>query len=138
MEKKPLKECPVCGEALRVRVLQCPSCRVRIEGDFEPPRSRLLSLPDKDLEFVELFVRVRGNLREMEKALGVSYPTVRGMLDALNRRLGFPSRPSIDPRQRMEVLAQLDRGEISAERAAEILEGGAAEDTESERSKSNE
>ena len=70
--KRILHECPMCSGTLQVRELYCPHCRIRIQGDFEPPHSRLLSLSRKDLEFIELFVRLRGNIKEVEKALGAS------------------------------------------------------------------
>ena len=91
MDTKLLQDCPVCGSSLKVNVLQCPACSTKIEGSFEPPESRIFYLSRKDLEFVELFVRVRGNIKEMEKALGISYPTVRGMLDAVIEKMENPA-----------------------------------------------
>lgn len=134
MEKRLLHDCPVCGGALRVRVLQCPSCNTRIEGDFEPTQSRILYLSKKDLDFVEIFVRVRGNIKEMEKALGVSYPTVRGMLDAIIEKMGYSARRGVDSRKRKEIIDRLERGEISADQAAELLKSGerGEEETESQ------
>lgn len=121
MDKRFLQECPVCGGSLMVKVLQCPSCHTRIEGDFEPPKSRLLYLPKKDLEFIELFIRVRGNIKEMEKALGVSYPTVRGMLEGIIEKMGYPVSKSVDIKKRAEIIDRLERGEINAAEAAEML-----------------
>jgi len=127
MEKRLLQDCPVCGSALQVQVLQCPSCKTRIEGSFEPPPSRIFYLSKKDLEFIETFVRLRGNIKEMEKALGVSYPTVRGMLDGVIERMGYPVRRGVDAKRRGEIIDQLEKGEISAERAAELLKTGEEE-----------
>ncbi len=119
--EKLLQECPVCSSTLQVKVVQCPACQTRIEGNFEPPHSKILYLAPKDLEFVEHFLRVRGNIKEMEKVLGVSYPTVRGMLDAINGRMGFPTRQQVDPAKRMKIISQLEKGEITAEKAVELL-----------------
>jgi hypothetical protein len=127
MEKRLLQDCPVCGSTLQVQVLQCPSCKTRIEGSFEPPPSRIFYLSKKDLEFIETFVRLRGNIKEMEKALGVSYPTVRGMLDGVIERMGYPVRRGVDAKRRGEIIDQLEKGEISAERAAELLKTGEEE-----------
>ena len=115
----------MCNGTLRVRELYCPRCRVRIQGDFEPPHSRLLSLSRKELEFIELFVRVRGNIKEVEKALGVSYPTVRGMLDGVIKNLGYTVRKPMDAEKRMEIIEKVSKGELSAEQAAELLKGAA-------------
>ena len=121
--KRILQECPMCNGTLQVRELYCPRCRIRIQGDFEPPQSRLLSLSRKELEFIELFVRLRGNIKEVEKALGVSYPTVRGMLDGVIKNLGYTVGKQMNPEKRMEIIEKVSRGELSAERAAELLKG---------------
>ena len=121
--KRILQECPMCSGTLRVRELYCPRCRIRIQGDFEPPHSRLLSLSRRELEFIELFVRLRGNIKEVEKALGVSYPTVRGMLDGVIKNLGYTAGKQLDAEKRMEIIEKVSRGELSAETAAELLRG---------------
>jgi hypothetical protein len=126
--KRILHECPLCNSTLRVRELYCPHCRIRIQGDFEPPRSRLLSLSRKELEFVELFVRLRGNIKEVEKALGVSYPTVRGMLDSLIKNLGYKVGKPMDGEKRMEIIERVSKGQLSAEKAAQLLRGAPEEE----------
>jgi len=131
MERKLLQDCPVCGSALKVQVLHCPACHTRIEGDFEPPQSRILYLSKKDLDFVEIFVRVRGNIKEMEKALGVSYPTVRGLLDGIIEKMGYPSRRNVDAGKRKEIIDRLEKGEITADEAATMLKSDGEEPAES-------
>jgi hypothetical protein len=126
--KHVLHECPLCSGALRVRELYCPRCRIRIQGDFEPPHSRLLSLSRKELEFVELFVRLRGNIKEAEKALGVSYPTVRAMLDSVIKNLGYTVAKPMGAEKRMEIIERVGKGELSAEKAAELLKGNGEEE----------
>lgn len=128
MVKKTLQDCPICGSTLRLKVLQCPSCAIRIEGNFEPPRSRLFYLSHKDLDFIELFVKLRGNIKEMEKALKVSYPTVRGMLDSVIRKMGYPVKGEVDKKRRNEIIDQLEKGTISAEKAARLLQEGEEEE----------
>ena len=128
--KRILHECPICNGTLQVRELYCPHCRIRIQGDFEPPHSRLLSLSRKEMEFVELFVRVRGNIKEVEKALGVSYPTVRGMLDGVIKNLGYTVGKPPDAEKRMEIIEKVSKGELSAEKAAELLKGAPEAETE--------
>jgi hypothetical protein len=136
--KRILQECPICSGALQVRELYCPRCRIRIQGDFEPPHSRLLSLSRKELEFVELFVRLRGNIKEVEKALGLSYPTVRGMLDGVIKNLGYTVGKQLDDEKRMEIIEKVSKGELSADRAAELLKGAPrAEETPAEAADKN-
>ncbi len=110
--------CPVCHETLRVTGLRCPHCRTRIEGEFTLNEFALL--PPEPLEFLRLFVKARGNLKEVERILGVSYPTVRARLEALLRVLGYEAEEETND-ERAEVLAALERGEISAEEAAARL-----------------
>ena len=132
MEKRILQECPLCKTTQKVRVLQCPSCQTKIEGTFDPPLSKMFTLSTRDVDFIELFVRVRGNIKEMEKALGLSYPTVRSMLDGVIERLGYPVRESFDKKRRQEIIAQLETGKITADRAAELISSGdTGEETES-------
>ncbi len=124
MERRILQECPLCKTALKVRVLQCPSCRTKIEGTFDPPLSRLYSMSSRDIDFIELFVRLRGNIKEMEKALGVSYPTVRSMLDGVIDRLGFPEKDTSEKNRRLDILTRLETGAITPEKAAELIKMG--------------
>ena len=130
MAKKTLQECPICGSTLRLKVLQCPSCAIRIEGNFDPPRSRIFYLSHKDLDFIELFVKLRGNIKEVEKALKVSYPTVRSMLDSVIRKMGYPVKGEVDEKRRIEIIVQLEKGAISAAKAAQLLQEGDEEEQE--------
>lgn len=122
MHKKLLKECPVCESTLKVKILQCSTCGTTIEGNFDPPKSKILYLGAKDLEFVELFIRVRGNIKEMEKALGVSYPTVRGMLNGIVQKMGYSVKKTLNHSKRMEIIGRLERSEITPEEAVDLLQ----------------
>ena len=121
IERKPLNDCPVCGSSLKVQVLHCTSCNTKIEGNFEPPKSNIFTLSSKDLEFVELFVRVRGSIKEMEKALGISYPTVRGLLDNIIKKMGYPVRKKMDQKIRLDIISRLEKGDITPEKAIQLL-----------------
>ena len=74
-------ECPVTGEPLEVTRLECPTSGVVIEGRFQPNEFALL--PEEQLEFMRIFIKVRGNLKEVERVLGLSYPTVRQRFEGL-------------------------------------------------------
>ena len=76
------------------RVLQCAACDIRVEGTF---RSNEFSLLEDDyLQLLRVFVLCEGRIRDMEKALGISYPTVKTRLAALRNRLGLHHEPSDD------------------------------------------
>ena len=121
--------CPVCGSELAVTRLQCRGCGTALEGEFNV--GRFGRLAREQLALLESFLRSRGNLRDMERELGISYPTVRSRVDALVRALGLAgpepepaetaaeTQPAAD-RQR-ELLERLARHEIGAEEAAAAL-----------------
>lgn len=118
--------CPVCAGELGVTRLRCRSCATTLEGDFSVGRFGRL---DRDqLALLESFLRSRGNLREMERELGISYPTVRSRVEALVRSLGFgPRADEDDPAApesgmtRETILERLARHEITAEDAAQAI-----------------
>ena len=78
--------CPVCSNELAITRLRCGSCGTTLEGDFSVGRFGRLNRDQ--LALLESFLRSRGNLREMERELGISYPTVRARVEALVRALG--------------------------------------------------
>lgn len=115
-----LHNCPVCQKPLHVTRLHCPHCQTTIEGDFQ--LERLLSLTPEQKNFVFSFLRNRGNIREMEKELGISYPTVRARLDQVIAALGMEAVPAPDPKlTRKDILEMLSRGELTQEQAMELM-----------------
>ena len=121
-----ISTCPVCSSELAVTRLHCRSCGTTLEGDFSVGRFGRLNR--EQLALLESFLRSRGNLREMERELGISYPTVRSRVEALVRSLGFGPRsdedaaPAGEPGQtREDILERLARREITAEEAAQAI-----------------
>lgn len=140
MAHDAIATCPVCAGELTITRLHCRSCGTALEGEFVT--GRFGRLDREQMGLLESFLRSRGNLKEMERELGISYPTVRGRVDALVRALGFGDgapdddsggfeadadsdvapEASSDSRRR-EILERLARKEMSAEEAAEALRG---------------
>jgi hypothetical protein len=89
-----ISTCPVCAGELAVTRLHCRSCGTTLEGEFSVGRFGRLSREQTAL--LESFLRSRGNLRDMERELGISYPTVRSRVEALVRALGFGPRDGED------------------------------------------
>lgn len=116
MAERIMSVCPVCGDRLEVVELKCSGCGTRLSGRFGFPR--LLSLDPEQLEFIQIFLKCRGNIREVERELGVSYPTVRNRLEGVIRALGFQAKsgPSSD-----EILEGLSKRELSVDEAVELL-----------------
>ena len=79
--------CPVCSGELTIARLHCRSCGTALEGEFGV--GRFGRLDREQMSLLESFLRSRGNLKEMERELGISYPTVRARVDALIRSLGL-------------------------------------------------
>lgn len=114
--------CPVSGTRLEVTRLESPVSGVVIEGRFEPNEFALLA--GEQLEFLRLFVKVRGNLKEVERILGLSYPTIRQRLEDVLLALGYEHDviPATAPKTTDEVLTQLEQGRISPAEAARLLQ----------------
>ncbi len=114
--------CPVCGQKLSVSKLTCHHCETTIEGNFESCRFCGLSAEQK--HFVEVFLKSRGNIKEVERELGISYPTVRGRLDNVLEAMGYRVEQEDrleTSRQRRDILEQLAKGEIAADDAVKLL-----------------
>jgi hypothetical protein len=77
--------CPSCQSALQPKVLCCPNCDIKVEGPFQ--LNEFATLAQDDLHFLRIFVRCEGRIRDMESALGLSYPTIRTRLSALKHKL---------------------------------------------------
>lgn len=121
--REAMGKCPVCGEELEVTRLHCHNCDTALEGHFS--LCKFCRLTPEQKMFAEVFLTARGNIKEVERILGISYPTVRGRLDGVIEALGYPvkeeSSGGVSPQKRREILAQLDAGEISAEEAIKLL-----------------
>ena len=118
-----LSNCPVCKSDLVISRLHCRSCETTIDGTFFA--GPFASLNAEQLEFIELFVRVEGKLNRMEKELKMSYPTIRNRLHEVIRALGFDPGEADDSGlsedQRQTILEQLNKGDITAQEAMELL-----------------
>lgn len=116
-------QCPVCGADMVVTKLRCSHCGTELSGEFAP--CRFCRLEDRHLRFVETFLRCRGSIKEVERALGVSYPTVKNMLDAALTALGLDEKPEQrvlrEKEERSEILQRLSDGEIDVDTAIEVL-----------------
>lgn len=126
-----ISTCPVCSGELAVTRLHCRSCGTTLEGEFSV--GRFGRLTREQLVLLESFLRSRGNLRDMERELGISYPTVRSRVEALIRALGFgprdgdeaaddqPADAAGTAAERQQILERLARHEINADEAATAI-----------------
>ena len=106
--------------------LCCESCKSELTGKFR--LNEFASLGGDDLALLRVFISARGSIKDVEAALGISYPTVRGRLERLIEKLGLGQgkreamalSEEIGER-RKEVLDQLAAGEITMEEAETLL-----------------
>jgi len=115
--RRPLNRCPICSGQLKPVKLKCDSCDLALKGNI--PISKLSLLSSEQQRFVEAFLVARGNIKNVEKELNISYPTVRKKLDEVIEVLGYA--PQVELMKRSEILDAVERGEISAREGAGLL-----------------
>ena len=117
--RRPPLNCPVCNEKLALTRLTCPSCSTELSGGFSTCEFCVLS--DEDRDVLRVFLASRGNMKDLERHLGVSYPTARARFDSLLSKIGI-ERPAAPVPSRMELMEQVARGEIDIDEALSRLD----------------
>jgi hypothetical protein len=116
MAREAIGKCPVCGSETEVTRITCNSCDTVIEGHFS--LCKFCKLTTDQRNFLDVFIKCRGNIKEVEKELGVSYPTVKNKLEDVASALGHKGEPIPEaPGRKKEILDKLNSGEISVEEA---------------------
>lgn len=122
------RDCPVCGDRLALTRLSCGECGTEISGAFGA--CDFCALGEEDRGVLRVFLSSRGNMKEVERHLGVSYPTARSRFDALLGRLGIdpshedepaPTAPKPRDAERMVVLEALARGDMDVDAAQDLI-----------------
>jgi hypothetical protein len=116
------QKCPSCASPLKVTQLSCIACGTGVVGSFE--LSPFVRLSTESLQFLEVFIRNRGNVKEMARETSESYWVIRRQLDEVIEEMGFDSEAptqEVLAASRQEILIQLSRGEISVEQAKQSL-----------------
>lgn len=110
--------CPVCSDQLITLRVGCATCGTELSGHFE--QCRFCRLDAHDLDVLEVFLRSRGNLRDVQAHLGVSYPTARQRFNELLARLGFADQAPASE-DSTSVLADLAAGRLTVDEAEVLL-----------------
>lgn len=121
--RKVLEQCPSCGGNVEVTRISCTRCETEVTGRFD--LCRFCRLPPESVQFLEVFIKNRGNVKEMERELGVSYWTIRSRLDDIIATLDFsvvPEAAASVAARRQAILDQLEAGAITVQQAAERLD----------------
>ncbi len=114
------RDCPVCGHTLELTRLSCTSCDTELSGHFDS--CEFCALTPDDRALLRVFLGSRGNMKDLERHLGVSYPTARGRFDALLGKLGLDRTTPAS--SRVELMEQLARGELDVDEALKRLQKG--------------
>ena len=112
------RDCPVCSGVVHTTRVGCPSCGSELAGEFT--NCDFCALDDAELATLKVFLASRGNLREVEKHLGVSYPTARTRFTELLVKLGLSGEPE-QPLTQEQILLEVAAGRMSADDAATLL-----------------
>lgn len=115
-----INACPICRHSLHVTKLECSNCHTIIENNFT--LSKFASLSDEQMHFVEVFLVSRGNIKEVEKELGISYPTVRGKLNDIIALMGHDKKlEETSEQSKSQIIAMLENDEITTKEAIHLL-----------------
>jgi len=116
-----LTRCPVCGDDLHIVRLECQACGSALQGNFT--LGRLARLTREQLQFVEIFIRCRGKIKDVEEDLGISYPTVVARLNEVVAAMGFEIKQEDADlaARRQQILDELAAGSLNATDAASRL-----------------
>ena len=118
--RRPPLNCPVCNSRLALTRLSCPSCDTELSGGFAT--CEFCVLADDDREVLRVFLASRGNMKDLERHLGVSYPTARARFDTLLTKIGVERVATPPASNRLELMEQVARGEIDVDEALTRLD----------------
>lgn len=90
-------KCPVCNSELKIVKLECEKCKTKIEGEFKG--CDFCNLTPEEQYFLKIFVKCKGSIKEIEKELDISYPTVKSRLNQLITALGFEDKELEDEKK---------------------------------------
>ncbi|ABR50038.1 conserved hypothetical protein [Alkaliphilus metalliredigens QYMF] len=130
MKYKALSQCPICHDELNITKMTCSRCKTNIEGEFTG--CKFCKIPQEQLEFIEIFIKCRGSIKDVEKELGISYPTVRNRLEGVIQALGYSTdkiQSQVDEgtsaaemaHKKQSILNALEKGEITSQEATQQL-----------------
>ncbi len=114
-------QCPVCNSNDNViKELECNNCGSIISGNFKS--CEFCSLDEDEYNFIIVFIKSHGSIKEVEKKLGISYPTVKNKLGKIIKKLeNKESQEEKIRKMKKKILDDLDNGIISPKEAIDLL-----------------
>lgn len=107
------------GFDLVVTEIQSKKKDITIRGEFQ--LSKFDYLTKEQQYFIEVFIKNQGNIKQIEKELGISYPTVKKSLEEVTTALGYKVEDSKDDEKRIEIFERIRKGDLSIEDAEALL-----------------
>jgi hypothetical protein len=108
-------KCPSCGANMVIVKLQCPECNTEVTGEFK--LCPVCRLDEEFRKLFDLFLKSRGNLKDVQRELKVSYPTARAKIEKMFNKMDGKNTPI----SAAEILSDLRNGKITVDEAEKIL-----------------
>lgn len=115
--KRLVSQCPVCQQNLKISALQCPDCGLELRNSFE--MSAFDKLSDEQYSFLMTFLKHRGNLKNLQSELRISYPLAKKRLDDLLMVLGITV--AVSEEEPEEIDMRNIKIDTASKKASEII-----------------
>ena len=102
--RKPVQHCPSCGDRLKISALACPSCGIEVRGQFDLETNPYSALSDQQNDFLLLFLKCRGNMKQLQEELQLSYPAAKKQLNEVLDVLGLSTDTQVKAKDRKSVV----------------------------------
>jgi hypothetical protein len=123
-----LCSCPSCQSPMQVVALGCSDCDLILKGQFHS--HPLMKLDEEMLHFLHIFIACEGKISDMEKALGISYPTVKNKIQKLKESVSVSdfvdksdSVPDLqlESKSVIEILELMNKGLVNYEKGLSLI-----------------
>jgi len=112
-------KCPSCEGKLKVSELYCEKCNTHIKGNYDLNDFHYLN--KEEIEFIKVFISCQGNIKIVEKTLGISYPTVKSKLNSIISKMGIEDYDIDFRTKKAEILDKLEKREITPQDAVKMI-----------------
>ncbi len=121
MKLKAPTICPACLGEYETTRLTCKKCGSELTGKFSG--CSFCHLSTEEADFVLAFLKCGGSIKEMERYLSISYPTVKNKLNQITQKLGLSVTNTQEEikNERLKIIEDLNQGKIDAKKAAQLI-----------------
>jgi hypothetical protein len=112
---------------MEISALRCKDCDLTLQGQFES--HPLMKLSGEMLHFLHVFIVCEGKIADMEKALGISYPTVKNKIQKLKDSVSSSATDKsvgslelqLEEKSVIEILELMNKGALNYERGLSLI-----------------